>query len=134
MSRLCLDTSAYSSFRRGHDGAVEAIASARWIGVPAIVLGELRFGFLLGNRADANERELQDFLAHPVNTVLDVDDAAARAYAEIVAALRRAGTPVPTNDAWIAALAAREGATVLTHDDHFDRIARVSAHVLTTSG
>lgn len=134
MSRLCLDTSAYSHFRRGQASAVDAVASARWVGVPTVVLGELRYGFLLGSRADENERELQELLAHPVVRVLSIDDAAAVAYAEIVAALRWAGTPIPTNDAWIAAVAAREGATVLTHDAHFERVARIGVRLLPRVG
>jgi predicted nucleic acid-binding protein len=130
VSRLCLDTSAYSHFKRHHDPIVALISTASWIGLPAIALGELRIGFLLGKHADANERELRKLLAHPLVEVLDVDAEAARIYAEIIVALRRAGTPVPTNDAWIAALAAREGAMVVTYDAHFARIERVSARIL----
>ena len=130
MSRLCLDTSAYSHFARGEPEAVDAIRGARIVGVPVIVLGELRAGFRLGRNVERNERELQAFLAHPVVRVLEVDDTAASLYAQIVAVLREAGTPIPTNDLWIAALAAREGATVLTYDRHFERIGRIGARVL----
>ena len=130
--RFCIDTSAYSHFKRGHAPAVEAITHAAWLGMPSVVLGELRAGFLLGEHPDRNEADLGRFLAHPVVEVLDVDDDASRIYAEIVLALRRAGTPVPTNDIWIASLAAREGAPVLTHDQHFSRIARVGTRLLTT--
>lgn len=130
MTHLCLDTSAYSHFRRGSPEAVAAITRARSVLVPAVVLGELRSGFLLGSRPDDNERELAEFLAHLVVQVLDVDDEAATLYAEIFADLRRAGTPLPTNDLWVAALAAREGATVLTYDAHFHAITRVGCKVL----
>jgi tRNA(fMet)-specific endonuclease VapC len=58
------------------------------------------------------------------------DAEASRHYAEIVVDLRRAGTPIPTNDVWIAAIAAREGALVVTYDPHFERIARVGSVVL----
>ena len=51
-------------------------------------------------------------------------------YADIVVELRRLGTPIPTNDIWIAALAAREGATVLTTDGHFASIGRVGSVIL----
>lgn len=129
-AKLCLDTSAYSNFKRGQQPAVEAISSATWLGVPATVLGELRVGFALGSRREVNERELSAFLAHPFVTVLSVDDEAARIYAELVCALRDAGTPIPTNDIWIAATAAREGATVLTYDAHFGQIQRVASRVL----
>ena len=125
MSAYCLDTSAYSNFQRGHREVVTLIDRAEWIGISAVALGELRTGFLLGSRRERNESELVEFLANPVVDVLPVDAEASRHYAEIVADLRGAGTPLPTNDIWIAATAARHGAAVLTFDDHFERIARV---------
>ncbi|HEX7843065.1 MAG TPA: PIN domain-containing protein [Kofleriaceae bacterium] len=70
------------------------------------------------------------FLSSPVVHVLDVDDEAAQIYAEIVVALRAAGTSIPTNDIWIVAVAAREGVHVVTYDAHFGLIARVGTHVL----
>jgi tRNA(fMet)-specific endonuclease VapC len=130
VSRLCLDTSAYSHFRRGHPPVVEAVTSARVVLVPAVVLGELRAGFRLGRRAADNERTLAEFLATPVVETLDIDDEAASIYAEIVLELRNAGTPLPTNDIWIAAVAAREGATIVTYDQHFETIRRVGVLLL----
>jgi tRNA(fMet)-specific endonuclease VapC len=44
--------------------------------------------------------------------------------------LRRKGKPVPTNDVWIASVAARDGAIVLTYDAHFEDIERVGAVIL----
>jgi tRNA(fMet)-specific endonuclease VapC len=130
MSRYCLDTSAYSHFIRGDDRAVELIDRAEWLGLPTIVLGELRIGFLLGGRRTQNEAELVDFLSNPVVEVLGVDAEVSRHYAEIFVDLRRAGTPIPTNDIWIAAIAAREGALLLSYDDHFNAIPRVGAVIL----
>lgn len=131
MKRWSLDTSAYSHFKRGDPNAIELIDQAEWIGVAATVLGELRSGFRIGRRSEANDRELAAFIAHPVVSVLDIDDEAASIYAEIVASLRAAGTPLPTNDIWIAAVSAREGVPVLTYDAHFRKIARVGSNVLT---
>lgn len=130
MTRLCLDTSAYSHFRRGEASVVQIIGTARWIGVPSIVLGELRTGFLMGGHAVRNEDDLQRFLRHPLVEILDVDDDAARIYAEIMFTLRKAGTPLPTNDIWIAAIAARESATVLTYNEHFRMIPRAGSTIL----
>jgi tRNA(fMet)-specific endonuclease VapC len=127
---VCIDTSAYSHFRRGEPSVVEIIGMARWIGVPSVVLGELRTGFFLGNYAARNEDELRRFLHHSSVEILDVDDDAARIYAEIMIALRKAGTPLPTNDIWVAAVAVREGATVLTYDEHFRLIHRVGSTIL----
>jgi len=130
VSRVCLDTSAYSNFCRGCEQVVEILDRARNVYVPAVVLGELRAGFTLGRRRDANEVQLQRFLAEPVVEILDIDDEASSVYADLWVALRSAGTPVPTNDVWIAAVAVRHGATVLTYDHHFELIARVGAHIL----
>lgn len=132
MSRLCLDTSAYSRFRRGDREAVQHIDAAEWVGVPAIVLGELRFGFRAGTRAQHNETLLRELLASPVVDILPVDDEVASHYADILVDLRRAGRPVPTNDIWIAATAARSGAAVLTSDVHFREIARVATVMLSS--
>ena len=128
--RVCLDTSGYSHFRRGAPEAVQTVTRAKSVLVPSIVLGELRVGFRLGTRRVENEERLRQFIEESVVAILDVDDEAASHYADIVVELRRRGTPIPTNDIWIAALAAREGATVLTSDGHFAHIGRVGSVIL----
>ncbi|MGH7550083.1 MAG: PIN domain-containing protein, partial [Gemmatimonadota bacterium] len=81
MSRYCLDTSAYSRFQRGEARVVELIDRAEWIGMPAIALGELRVGFLLGSRREENEETLRAFLANPSVEELGVDHEVSRHYA-----------------------------------------------------
>jgi tRNA(fMet)-specific endonuclease VapC len=130
VSRYCVDTSAYSRFQLGEPRVVEILDAAEWIGVPAITLGELRAGFLAGGRTARNEAQLRAFLENPVVATLVVDDEVSRHYAAIIGDLRRAGAPLPTNDIWIAATAARSGALVLTYDRHFESIDRVGAVVL----
>ena len=130
MSSFCLDTSAYSNFRRGNEEVAALLDRADLVGVPTIALGELRTGFLLGGKRERNEAELDAFLDSSVVEVLSVDAETSRHYAEIVAELRKAGTPVPTNDIWVAAVAARNGTTVLTCDDHFERIGPVGSIVI----
>jgi tRNA(fMet)-specific endonuclease VapC len=39
--------------------------------------------------------------------------------------LRQAGTPIPENDIWIAALAMEYGLPILSDDRHFDRVNQV---------
>lgn len=129
--RFCLDTSAYSHFKRGDAQVVELIDRADWLGVPVIVLGELAVGFRQGSRAEANHAELARFVANPAVEVLPIGEDLAEIYADIVLDLKRAGTPIPANDIWIAAVAVRHGATVLTYDEHFRTIARVGATILT---
>ena len=130
MSRICIDTSAYSNYRRGQPAAVDLIDEADWVGVPSVVLGELWAGFLLGSRTERNLAELAEFLTASVTEVVRVDEDVARIYGEIVVELRNKGTPLPTNDIWIAAIAARSGATVLTYDVHFLEIGRIGTRVL----
>jgi tRNA(fMet)-specific endonuclease VapC len=77
-----------------------------------------------------HEAELDAFLDNPAVEVLQVDPETSRHYAEMVAELRKAGTPLPTNDIWIAATAARNGTMVLTCDDHLERIIRVGSIVI----
>jgi tRNA(fMet)-specific endonuclease VapC len=127
---LCLDTSAYSNFRRGNEEVASLLDQAALVGVPTVALGELRTGFLLGGKRRRNEAELDAFLDNPVVEVLPVDAETSRHYADIIAELRKTGAPLPTNDIWIAAIAARNGTTVLTCDSHFEQIARVGSIVV----
>jgi tRNA(fMet)-specific endonuclease VapC len=106
------------------------IDRAEWIGIPSIVIGELFVGFLAGGRRARNEEELAEFLANPVVDEIPVDREVARVYADIVTALRRAGTPLPTNDIWIAATGARVGSPILTFDEHFEAVGRVGTILL----
>jgi predicted nucleic acid-binding protein len=130
LSRYCLDTSAYSHFKRGDTRVKTLIEEAEWLGVPTVVLGELWTGFLAGSNHERNEAELAEFVASPVVEEVPVDRHVARTYAEIVTDLRAAGTPLPTNDIWIAAASARAGAPLLTYDEHFRKIARIGTILL----
>ncbi len=127
---FCLDTSAYSEFKRGRAEIVEIISTAIRIAVPVVVLGELRYGFLRAKQKDKNEGELSSFLEHPAVEIVDIDDRTAAVYAEIMIQLRKAGTPLASNDVWISAAAATEGLPVVTYDNDFSRIQRISAIVL----
>jgi tRNA(fMet)-specific endonuclease VapC len=129
MSRYCLDTVAYSHFKRGEEKVTRMLDRAEWIGVPAIVIGELWAGFAQGSRLQSNIAELDEFLALPVVETLVVDRQVAEIFGEIIADLRRNGRPVPTNDIWIAATCARAGATLLTWGAHFRLIPRIGSLV-----
>ena len=51
----------------------------------------------------------------------------ARRYGEVKAELRAAGTPIPENDIWIAALALEHSLTLVTRDAHFAVVAGITA-------
>ena len=121
-AKIVLDTSAYSHLRAGHVEVIERAAAARAIVVPVTVLGELDAGFELGRRAVENRRVLAEFLEEPFVNVLDVTVATVRHYARIFAALRRAGTPIPINDVWIAAATVECNGHLLTFDRDYSRV------------
>ena len=123
--RICLDTSAYSAFRRGHPQAVEEMQAVAEIVINPVVLGELLSGFRGGNRFQQNRAELEDFLRSPRVLVAGIDQETALRYSQIVNYLRRRGAPIPTNDLWIAATAMQFGLRILTLDGHFERLPQV---------
>jgi tRNA(fMet)-specific endonuclease VapC len=123
--RVLLDTSAYSAFMRGHADVVAAIQGNDEIFLNSIVVGELTAGFMKGGRRRKNERELSTFLASPRVGTLDITEETAERYAVILNALWRAGTPIPTNDIWIAASAMEYGLHVLTTDAHYQKISQI---------
>jgi tRNA(fMet)-specific endonuclease VapC len=130
VSRYCLDTVAYSHFKRGEERTCRLLDSAEWIGVPVIVIGELHAGFAKGSRFYRNVAELNEFLALPVVETLPVERTVAELFGEIVEDLRRKGHPSPVNDIWIAATCARSGATLLTWDAHFRSVSRIGTILL----
>jgi len=130
IARLVLDTSAYSHFRRGHVDVHDALARAERVLIPATVLGELEAAFELGTRVRENRRALEDFLDEPFVGLLDVTSSVARHYGRVFANLKRAGTPLPANDIWIAATAIDCGGTLLTFDRDFERVAGLARMTL----
>jgi len=123
--RLALDVNRYTDYCRDVPVAVETLQRADRIFLAFIVLGELRAGFRLGTRQRENERALGEFLQSPRVEVLYADEATTHFYADLFAELRRAGTPVPTNNLWIAALVVQHDLTLFTRDRHFERVPRV---------
>jgi tRNA(fMet)-specific endonuclease VapC len=128
--RLVLDTSAYSYLRAGDGRVLDLVAAAEIVSLPTIALGELEAGFTLGRRELENRTLLAEFLAEPFVTILPVTPAVARRYGRLFADLRRAGTPIPINDIWIAAIAQDCGGRLLTFDGHFDQIVSLDRTVL----
>jgi predicted nucleic acid-binding protein len=125
VTRILLDTSAYSALRRGHPGVLAAVQETEEIFVNATVLGELKAGFRGGAQGAKGEKGLADFLASPRVSVLSIDAASSDFYALIVGSLRESGAPIPTNDVWIAASAMQHGLRVVTTDSHFSRVPQI---------
>jgi len=117
-----LDTSAYVGFKRNAVEAVEIIVKAELIIFSPVVMGELMFGFRNGTRFKENMDDLDRFLKHEVVDLLPIGKITSDRYSRIAVKLRQQGTPIPTNDIWIAAQAMEQGAELITSDQHFDKI------------
>ena len=110
---------------RSHTRLQETVQSASAVHLNAVVVGELLAGFKKGSRTRQNENRLREFIAEPRVTVLSVDEETAVRYAAIKDYLRREGTPIPTNDVWIAATAFQHGLRLQTLDAHFLRVPQI---------
>jgi len=129
LSLVFLDTSAYSAFKRNHPQLRYRIQEASQIRLNPVVLGELHAGFLHGTRLKENLADLAHFLESPRVGVIPVDEVTSAHYAALFDPLRRAGTPIPTNDIWIAAGARQCRSVLLTTDPHFRLVTQVEVEI-----
>ena len=120
--RVAIDTNRLTDLLRGDARLAERLGACDEVWVPLIVLGEIKAGFHGGTQRHRNEALLQHFLAKATVAVLLPGRETAEHYARIFVQLKRAGTPVPDNDLWIAALALEHDLTLITRDRHFARI------------
>lgn len=122
MKRIIIDTNFYTAFKRNDPDAVVLLQRAEYIGVNSIILGELLAGFRCGSREKQNRVELDQFLDSARVAILAVNDETAEFYAQVFSELRQKGSPIPSNDLWLAASALQHGLALATYDDHFSSI------------
>ncbi len=122
MRKVLLDTNAYSRLRGGDQELLDTLGEADIVFMSVFVLGELYAAFKGGSREKENRAGLAAFLDKPIVKRVFATDETAEVFAAIKDALRRQGTPLPTNDIWIAAHAVESGATLLTYDAHFRNV------------
>jgi tRNA(fMet)-specific endonuclease VapC len=120
--KLALDTNRYTDLCRGDVSVVETIELAEEVWLPFILLGELRAGFAVGSQGPRNEAVLRRFLLKPAVGVLFADEQTTHHYAAVFRQLRKQGTPIPTNDMWIAALVLQHSLILFARDAHFDAL------------
>ena len=120
---MILDTNALSAWAEGEPAVEAPLRDARQLVIPAVVLGEYYFGI----RQSRHRRRYEDWLRRylPLIAVAATNHATATVYADIRLELKRAGSPIPSNDAWIAAVARQHALPVLSNDAHFDAVAGI---------
>ncbi len=120
--RLALDTNRYTDLTHGVADVVVSVQRAEAVYIPFVVLAELRAGFMGGSRGIRNEQALIKFLDETGVQSLFPDAQTTHHYARLYLQLRRQGTPIPSNDLWIAALVIQHGLTLYARDKHFDHL------------
>ena len=108
---------------RGHEDVLDAVSGAEIVYLSVFVLGELYAGFAGGSKEQENRELLGKFLRKPAVKILNATSETADIFGFLKNALKRAGTPIPINDVWIAAHANETGSTVVTYDAHFRKVA-----------
>lgn len=122
MNKILIDTNIYSSFLRGNPDVISVVQHVNHIGITSISLGELLSGFRAGKREKENRQELGLFLDSPRVSLYTVDEDTAEYYSFVLNHLKQQGTPIPTNDIWIAAAAFQHGLQLYTLDKHFSHV------------
>jgi tRNA(fMet)-specific endonuclease VapC len=124
---ICLDTNIVITFLNRRIPAVrfrlaEQVRMGTEIGLPAVALFELRYGYARSDRRAEVERLLEEFLA-PGIAILPFEAEDAAHAGDIRAELERKGTPIGHYDYLIAAQARRHGATLVTlNQREFERV------------
>ncbi len=117
---MILDTNALSALADGDAALGPILQRAAQVAIPVIVLGEFRYGISQSRYRRQYERWLSQYL--PALTTLDIDEETTAFYADIRAELKKAGTPIPANDVWIAASCRQHSLPLISRDRHFDAV------------
>lgn len=117
---MILDTNGVSALAEGESALESILRKANRVAIPVIVLGEYRYGISQSREQKRYQEWLTEYL--PTFLILDIDDRTTAPYAAIRSELRRAGTSIPSNDVWIAALCRQHSLPLLTRDRPFDAV------------
>jgi tRNA(fMet)-specific endonuclease VapC len=120
--RVALDTNRLTDLFQGDTELADRLGECDEVWIPLIVLAEIKAGFHGGSQQHRNEVLLQSFLAKPTVGILLPARETAEHYARLLVQLKRAGTPIPDNDLWIAALVLEHDLLLITRDRHFESV------------
>ena len=123
MKKIVLDTNAYTRLLTGEEDVLDVIGTAEIVYMSIFVLGELYAGFAGGKKERSNKDTLNRFLLKPSVKILNATCETAEVFGLVKQDLKKAGTPLPINDVWIAAHALETGSILVTYDGHFKKIA-----------
>ena len=125
MKNILLDTNAYTRLLTGEEDVLDVIGTAETVYMSIFVLGELYAGFAGGTKERENKDTLNRFLFKSSVKILNATAETAEVFGVVKQDLKKAGTPLPINDVWIAAHTLETGSTLVTYDGHFKKIAGI---------
>ena len=117
---MILDTNGLSAMAEGEPSLEPVLRKTEQLAIPVIVLGEYRYGILHSRDRRHYQQWLQEHL--PKFRVLDIEDRTTISYSAVRTELKKAGTPIPSNDVWIAALCRQHSLPIISRDRHFDLV------------
>jgi predicted nucleic acid-binding protein len=117
---VILDTNGLSALAEGESALTSILHEAAQVAIPVIVLGEYRYGISQSRYRKHYEHWLSEYLSS--FRILDVDERTTVSYSAVRTDLKRAGTPIPSNDVWIAALCRQHSLPLVSRDRHFDAV------------
>ncbi len=123
MKNIVIDTNAFTRQLAGEEDVLDVSGTAEIVYMSIFVLGELYAGFAGGTKERANKDALNSFLSKPTVKILNATSETAKVFGMVKQDLKKAGTPLPINDVWIAAHTLETGSTLITYDSHFNKIA-----------
>jgi tRNA(fMet)-specific endonuclease VapC len=117
---ILLDTSVVIPYFKKDAAIRQQIQAASILYLSTTALGELYCGANLSANPAKTLAEIKNLLVAVV--LLPLGEATAEHYGQIRAALAKAGTPIPENDIWIAAVAREYQLPLAARDIHFDLV------------
>ena len=121
---MILDTSGLSVLAEGEPPLDAFLRKAAQVAIPVIVLGEYRYGISHSRYRKQYEQWLGQYLSS--FRILDVDERTTVSYCVVRTELKQAGTPIPSNDVWMAALCRQHTLPLLSRDHHFDAVTGIT--------
>jgi tRNA(fMet)-specific endonuclease VapC len=121
---VILDTNGLSALAEGEPGLEPLLRRAAQVAIPVTVLGEYRYGISQSRNHIHYEQWLAEYL--PSFRILEVDERTTISYSSVRGELKKAGTPIPSNDVWIAALCRQHSLPLLSRDRHFDAVSGIT--------
>jgi len=118
------DTNIVIALFGGTEEIVKQLTPDKIMYLPSVALGELWYGVERSAHRSENTIRLERFAQE--FHVLNCDTEVAREYGVIRNELKLKGKPIPINDVWIAATARHHALTLVTRDDHFTNIDRLT--------